>query len=95
MFPLEQAALPWDWTIRWGDWVRVENDAIVDVNPGRSGNAKFRGCRVSVYGTTYSYFREIHGSYNIVCRCYGMPIYCYVQMEADLDKEEAPNLGAS
>jgi hypothetical protein len=52
------------WTVRRGDWLRVERDRVVDINPGNGGNAKFWAVKFLAYGTApYVYSDSFHGSH--------------------------------
>ncbi len=62
-YMLGSGVMDQDWTVKRGDWVRVEGDYVVDVNPGKTGNAKFWCVKFLAYGTApYVYATEFHGS---------------------------------
>ena len=48
-------AMRYDDTVNKGDWILVTDTEVVDIIPGRSGNAKFWSCRYSEYGNPYTY----------------------------------------
>jgi hypothetical protein len=72
-------------SLRHGDWIRIEGDRVVDLDPGARANARLWGVCYMDY-THYRYTTNLHWSRIGISRMYGVPVTAYYVPEEDAEK---------